>query len=479
MLRPIARTPFLLLAMLGVLALAHAAQASPMVDPAQQSLVERLASMPPDSRAAALEAFTEDELTELEYLWPAHARPKQLAPAGAWRTWLVMAGRGFGKTRVGAEWIREKAEADPRGRFALVAATAADARDTMVEGESGILAISPPSFRPNYEPSKRRLTWPNGARATLFSADEPDRLRGPQHHAAWADELAAWRYDDAWDQLQFGLRLGKDPRAVVTTTPRPTPLVRALIKDPTTIVTRGSTYENRANLAPAFLEKIVRKYEGTRLGRQELDAELLDDVPGALWKRADIDRRRVRQVPDLRRIVVAIDPAVTAQADSDETGIVVAGAGMCSCDRGVPALHGFVLADRSGRSHPAEWAKAAVDEYRSRKADRIVAEVNQGGDLVESTIRTIDRSVSYRAVHAAKGKRTRAEPVAALYEQGKVHHVGSFAALEDQMTTWDPLVDEKSPDRVDALVYALTDLLIEGSAPSFAGMPGSLSTRRT
>lgn len=473
------RRPFLLLAVIGVLGLvAHAAQASPMADTDQRSLVERLAAMPPAEREAALSAFGDDEIAELEYLWPAHARPKQLAPAGSWRTWLVMAGRGFGKTRIGAEWIREQAEANPRGRFALVARTVPDARDVMVEGESGILAVSPPSFRPKYEPSKRRLTWPNGAVATTFSAEEPDLLRGPQHHAAWADELAAWRYDDAWDQLQFGLRLGSDPRVVVTTTPRPTPLVRSILKDPTTVVTRGSTYENRANLAPAFLEKIVRKFEGTRLGRQELNAELLDDVPGALWKRADIDRRRVRHAPELRRVVVAIDPAVTAEVDSDETGIVVAGVGTCSCDRGIPALHGFVLSDRSGRSHPAEWARAAVDAYRTHKADRIVAEVNQGGDLVETTIRTIDKSVAYRAVHAAKGKRLRAEPVAALYEQGKVHHVGSFAALEDQMTTWDPLVDDKSPDRVDALVYALTDLLIEGSAPSFAGMPSSFASRR-
>jgi phage terminase large subunit-like protein len=476
--------PLVILALLAsiavMLVLTRDAQASPMADTSdQRSLVERLAAMPPDARAAALADFTDHELAELEYLWPAHARPKQLAPAGAWRTWLVMAGRGFGKTRIGAEWIREKAEANPRGRFALVARTAPDARDVMVEGESGILAISPPSFRPKYEPSKRRLTWPNGAVATTFSADEPDLLRGPQHHAAWADELAAWRYDDAWDQLQFGLRLGTDPRAVVTTTPRPTKLVRSILSDPTTAVTRGSMFENRSNLPPAFIEKIVRKYGGTRLGRQEIEAEMLDDVPGALWKRADLDLRRVRQAPELRRVVVAIDPAVSADEESDETGIVIAGAGTCRCNRGVPELHGFVLDDRSGRKHPAEWAKDAVSAYQRHKADRIVAEVNQGGDLVEHTVRTVSNAVSYRAVHAAKGKRTRAEPVAALYEQGKVHHVGTFASLEDQMATWDPLLDDKSPDRVDALVYALTDLLIEGSAPGFAGLPGSISARRT
>lgn len=475
------RRPFLLLAVIGVLGLvAHAAQATPMAasDPADRSLVERLADLPEAQRIAALDQFTDEELAEIEHLWPANARPKQLPPLGQWRTWLILAGRGFGKTRTGAEWIRGHAESGRYPYVTLAGPTADDVRDAMIEGESGILAISPKDTRPLYQPSKRRLTWPNGTKALLLSADEPDRFRGKQHMKLWADELAAWRYPDAWDQAQFGLRLGDDPQACVTTTPRPVPLVRALLKDPTTVTTRGSTYENRGNLAAAFLEKIVRKYEGTRLGRQELEAEMLDDVPGALWTRGNIEAKRVKLPPELRRVVVAIDPAVTADDDSDETGIVVAGVGLCRCNKGVAALHGFVLDDLSGRSHPGEWAKASVDAYKTFKADRIVAEVNQGGDMVESTIRTVDSKVAYRAVHAAKGKRLRAEPVAALYEQGKVHHVGSFAKLEDQMATWDPLLDDKSPDRVDALVYALTDLMLEGSAPSFSGMPSSISSRR-
>jgi phage terminase large subunit-like protein len=252
-------------------------------------------------------------------------RANQLPPDGDWRVWLLLAGRGFGKTRTGAELIRARAMALAARRLALVAPTAGDARDIMVEGESGILAISPPWERPRYEPSKRRLTWPNGAIATLFSADEPERLRGPQHDAAWCDELASWRYPEAWDMLMLGLRLGADPRVVVTTTPQPTKLIRDLIADPTVVVTRGTTHENRANLAPVFLGQIVRRYQGTRLGRQELEAEILEDVPGALWNRGMIEATRASRAPALIRVVVAIDPAVSSTAGADETGIIVAG----------------------------------------------------------------------------------------------------------------------------------------------------------
>ena len=330
-----------------------------------------------------------------------------------------------------------------------MAPTAADTRDVMIEGESGILGISPPRFKPLYEPSKRRLTWPNGAIATTYSADEPDRLRGPQHDLAWVEELAAWRYPDAWDMLMFGLRLGANPRTVVTTTPRPTRLVRELVKQESTHTTRGSTYENRANLAPAFFEKIISKYEGTRLGRQELYAEILDDVPGALWTRAGIPIS-AEPLPDLSRVVIGVDPAVTSGEDSDMTGIIAAAVDATG--------HYHVLADRSCRLTPDGWARRVITLYDELGADRIVAEVNNGGDLVEATIRTISKSASYKKVHASRGKRVRAEPIAALYEQGRVTHRPGLADLEDQMVTFLPEGNDGSPDRVDALVWALTEL---------------------
>ena len=413
--------------------------------------------MPESRRAAILASLTAEERSRLLYLWRVWARPKQLTPPGDWLVWLILAGRGFGKSRTGAEWVRENVTAGKAARIALVADTAADAREVMVEGESGILATSPPWFRPTYEPSKRRLTWPNGAIATTYSAEEPDQLRGPQHDLAWADELAKWRYPDAWDQLRFGLRLGRDPRVIVTTTPRPTPIIRSLISEATTHVTRGATHENRANLAPAFLATVVARYEGTRLGRQELYAEILDDVPGALWKRDTIDSARVREAPALRRIVVAIDPAVTSGEASDETGIVVVGV---SHDG-----HGYVLDDASGRHTPNEWARIAVAKLDAWRADRIVAEVNNGGDLVETNIRTVRRNAPFTAVRASRGKATRAEPVAALYEQGKVHHVGMLATLEDQLCSWEPSA-AKSPDRLDALVWGLSNLMLGEAEPA-------------
>lgn len=364
-----------------------------------------------------------------------------------------MAGRGWGKTRTGAETVAEWVRSGKCRRIALVAPTAADARDVMIEGESGLLNVGQPQERPTYEPSKRRLTWPNGAIATVFSADKPDRLRGPQHDGAWADEIAAWRYPEAWDQLMFGLRLGDDPRVVATTTPRPIPLIKELVESDTTHVVRGSTYDNRANLAPAFFEKIIARYEGTRLGRQELYAEILTDVPGALWNRSMIEIGRVAKPPTtLRRIVVSIDPAASANEDSAETGIIVAGIGEDG--------HGYVLEDVSLTASPDKWARQAVSAFYVHGADRIVAEVNNGGDMVEHTLRTVDRTVPYKAVRASRGKEIRAEPVAALYEQGRIHHVGYFGPLEDQLCTWLP--GEKSPDRLDALVWALTELMLGG-----------------
>jgi predicted phage terminase large subunit-like protein len=395
----------------------------------------------------------------LENSWAAVARPNQLPPPGDWSIWLLLAGRGFGKTRVLSEWVCNQAQSGQAGRVALVAATAADARDVMVEGESGILAVAPDWARPIYEPTKRRVTWPNGAIATLYSADEPERLRGPQHDAAACDELGSWRHPAAWDMLMFGLRIGLHPRVVVATTPRPTRLIKGLLaregKD--VVITRGSTYENRANLAPIFLSQIISRYEGTRLGRQELDAEILDDVVGALWSRDMLEECRVDHAPELKRIVVAIDPAAKSGEDSDETGIIVAGIDGNG--------HGYVLADLSGRYAPAEWARKAIGAYRHHQADRIIAEVNNGGEMVEQVLRGVDSAVSFRAVHASRGKVTRAEPVSAFFEQHKVHLVGNFPELEDQMVSFTTDFDRGragfSPDRLDAMVWALTELMVQ------------------
>lgn len=414
------------------------------------SLAERLAALPGEQLQEAIETLTDDEAAALLYDWKFWARPSQLPPPGDWRVWLILAGRGFGKTRTGAETTIDRVRRGVSKRVGLIAPTAADARDVMVEGESGILACSPPDFRPLYEPSKRRLTWPNGAVATLFSAEEPDRLRGPQHDFIWADEPAAWKYPETWDMAMFGLRLGTNPQVVATTTPRPTRLIRDLVADPGTVVTRGTTYENARNLAPAFLTAIVKKYEGTRLGRQELNGEILDDNPGALWSRNVIEALRVREHPPLLRIVVGVDPAVTSDPKSDETGIVVAGVDA--------AGHYYVLADASLQGTPLTWATAVKRVYDQYRADRVVAEKNNGGELVEANLRTVDRTLSYRGVWASRGKQTRAEPISSLYEQGKVHHVGTFPLLEDQMCDWAPDSGDPSPDRMDALVWAMTEL---------------------
>lgn len=394
-----------------------------------------------------------------------YARPKQLAPIGDWIIWFLCAGRGFGKSRSGAEWIRE--QVGPRDvpsnlRVALAARTAADVRDVIVEGQSGILACSAPWNTPKWQPTKRRLTWPNGARATTFSADQPNQFRGPQYHIVWADEVASWRYPEAWDQLRFGNRLPDvTPRFCITTTPRPTDLIKGILAEETTAVTVGSTFENLANLHPSFVAAIFKKYAGTRLGRQELFAQILSDTPGALWKlaqlerdRAKLDRKTLKPIyPELWRIVVAVDPAVTSGEESDETGIVVIGIDASG--------EGWVLEDLSGRHTPHEWATLTVKAYNFWEADLIVGEVNNGGDLVESNVRTVDNSVAFHAVHAAKGKYTRAEPVSALYEQHRVHHVGVFAELEGEMTSWIP-GNAKSPSRLDALVWGATELMLGG-----------------
>lgn len=424
----------------------------PALHSPNDSLASSLARLEPQQRAKILASLSEPEAEALQHEWRFWARQAQLAPVGDWTIWLLLAGRGFGKTRSVVGFASEEVEAGRAKRLGIAGATAADVRDVLVEGESGFLASSPPWNRPEYEPSKRRLTWPNGARAILLSADEPDRFRGPQYDLFIGDEIAAWRYPEALDQAMLGLRLGKHPRAALATTPRPTKIVREILarEGRDVAVTRGRTYDNRANLARAFLDQIVKKYEGTRLGRQELEGELLEDNPGALWQRPNIDDPRRQKHPELKRIVVAIDPAVTSTEESDETGIVVAGLGIDG--------ELYVLDDLSGVYTPLDWAKTAVAAFGRFRADVIVAEVNNGGDLVEVNLRTVSRQAPYKKVHASRGKRTRAEPIAALYEKHLVHHVGSFPKLEDQMCDWNPSVDTKSPDRMDALVWCLTEL---------------------
>lgn len=449
------------------------------------SPAQLLASLPEAQRNELLAQLSPQDRAFLNYHWPFWARPEQLQPAGDWSTWLNLAGRGFGKTRTGSETVRDwicGSTPLAKGRYrrlALVAETAADARDVLVEGDSGILACHPKAFRPRYEPSKRRLTWPNGARATLYNATEPDQLRGPQHDGAWCDELAKWAHaQETWDQLQFGLRLGLNPRAIVTTTPRPLPIIRELIADPTTVVTRGRTMDNAVNLAKKFIDRIHKRYAGTRLGRQELEAEVLDDLPGAYWLRTYFDpppesklrgRINYKEMPELQRVVVAVDPSGIGKSEDggDTIGIIVAGIDYYD--------HGYILADRSIRGGPPEWGRAVVNAYHEYKADRVVAETNFGGAMVENTIKSVDSSVSYKAVHASRGKVIRAEPVAALYEQGRVSHVTGgdirdkdklgLTELEDQLCLFSPAgySGSGSPDRADAAVWALTELMIDST----------------
>lgn len=429
-----------------------------------KSPAEILAELPEDERQVYLSSLPQTLLARLRYEWEFWARPNQLEPPGDWTTWLIMSGRGFGKTRVGAETIRKWVCGDTPlspgrcSRIALVAETAADGRDVMVEGDSGLLGIHPKDFRPVYEKTNRKVTWPNGAVAFLYNATEPDQLRGPQHDAAWVDELAKFKYmQETWDQLQFGLRLGLHPRQIVTTTPRPLPLIKKLMNDPATVITKGNTYDNAANLAESFLKQIEDRYGGTRLGRQEIEGELLEDVPGALWSREDIDNNRRPEGPEeYDRIIVAVDPAASSDERSDETGIVCVGL----AKDGDGYSRGYVLADRSLRGSPEEWAKATVALYREFEADRIIAEKNQGGEMVEAVIRAADRNVPVTLVHASRGKLVRAEPISALYEQGRVHHIGRFDKLEDQMCEFSVDYDRRngSPDRMDALVWGLTYL---------------------
>jgi phage terminase large subunit-like protein len=410
-------------------------------------------------------------LLALPWLFDFWALPHQLPPDGAWRSWVIMGGRGAGKTRAGAEWVRAQVEGAGPGdpgrarRVALVGETHDQVRAVMVEGQSGIIACSPPDRRPVWEATRRRLVWPNGAVAEAFSAHDPDSLRGPQFDAAWVDELAKWkRAEEAWDMLQFALRLGDHPQQVVTTTPRNIGVLKTILANPSTVVTHAPTEANRAYLAAGFLDEVRRRYEGTRIGRQELDGVLLEDAEGALWTSTGLESCREDKAPALSRVVVAVDPPVTGHAGSDACGIVVVGA----VTEGPPQTwRAWVLEDASvSAASPTEWARAAINAMDRHGADRLVAEVNQGGDLVETVIRQIDPMVPYRAVRAARGKVARAEPVAALYEQGRVRHLRGLGALEDQMCriTARGYEGKGSPDRVDALVWALSDLIIGPAA---------------
>ncbi len=400
------------------------------------------------------------------------AREAQKEPLGDWRVWLIKAGRGFGKTRSGAEWVRKQVELGLSRRVALVGQTTSDVRDVMVEGETGILAVSHPDMMPKYEPSKRRLTWrnPDGrvrAVATCYTAEKGDQLRGPQHDAAWCDELAAWPLKSAWDNLMLGLRMGVRPRVVVTTTPKPTQLLKDLMARKSTVTTEGSTYDNLDNLAPGFIEDILDRYEGTSLGRQELYAELLEESEGALWRRRWIndarwDAKVQGAYPDLDTLVVAIDPAGSKKETSSETGIIVVGRAQATESDGKTRPHFWVLEDRSGRYSPRGWAQLAINGYYDYDGDWVIGERNNGGDMVESTVTQVDDTVPFDDVWASRGKVPRAQPVAALYEQGRVHHVGMYRDLEDQLCNWEPETGQESPDRLDALVWGITYMMPTG-----------------
>lgn len=429
-----------------------------------ETLAARVAGLDRPARVKLFSSLSDIDCEALLHDWKFWARENQLPPVGDWFCWLVMAGRGFGKTRMGVEWLRSRIEGTspltaPKGapeRIALVADSFLDGVQTMVEGESGLMACSPQAFRPKFEVSKKRLVWPNGIQAFLYSSEAPDQLRGPQHGLAWSDEVGKWNHgEETWDNLLFGLRLGDCPQVMVTTTPRNVPLLRRLAADDKVVITRGATYDNSVNLPDAFLDEIRQRYEGTRIGRQELYGELLTDLEGTLWNRDMLEECRTRGLPGLCRIVVAVDPPVTSGPEADQCGIIVAGrdtAGMA-----------YVISDETIQgAGPLDWASRAIRAYHEFNADRLVAEVNNGGDLVETLIRQIDGEVSYLAVRASRGKAIRAEPVAALYEQGRVLHAGLFPELEEEMCSFSQTEARKgkSPDRVDALVWAISDLLL-------------------
>ncbi len=415
------------------------------------------------SFAKKASAFPDDLKEHFIHRWPIWARGTQLPDMSNWTIWLLLGGRGAGKTRAGSEWVRAMALGDlffgskPVGRIALVGETYNSAREVMIEGPSGLLAVHPKRERPEWVSSRRRLEWPNGVVAHVFSSEDPDALRGPQFGAAWCDELAKWNNaQETWDMLQFGLRLGAFPRQVITTTPRPIKLLKQVVADERTLLTRMSTDENRRNLSPGYFERIVKIYRGTKLGRQELEGEIIEDRVDALWQRDLIEINRCRKRPPLMRIVIAIDPPITGKATSDACGIVVVGKGEDG--------RAYVLEDHTMSAvSPAKWAQMTLQLYEKYDADRVVIETNQGGDMAESVLRSVDENLPIRQVKATRGKWLRAEPVAHLYERGLVSHVGTLPELEDEMCDFglEGLSNGRSPDRLDALVWALTDLMLQ------------------
>ncbi len=425
------------------------------------ALTDGLLAMSEDRRRAALSGLTADELLALEYDWPVWARSDQLTPRTAFRTWLMLGGRGSGKTRSAAEATRAEVESGRRASVGLVGPTADTLRRDQV---AAILRVSPPWCMPIHEPSQRRLVWPNGAVAHCLSSEEPDRIRGLNLDWVWGDELTSWANQaDVWSNTQLALRVpgpkGDAPAAVISTTPKRQKLIRAILAMPSTVTTRSKTFDNAANLDASTIEHLKTMYAGTTLGRQELDAEILNDAEDALWNRDMLDSSRVTQAPDdLKRVVVAIDPAGSSNRGGAETGIVVVGKAANG--------HCYVLRDGSGKFTPRNWARRAIDLFIATKADRIIAETNYGGEMVEATIRSVGSRAPVKKVTATRGKAVRAEPVVALYEQGMVHHVGNFPELEDQLCEWCPMESGPSPDRLDALVWALTDLSALGPAPT-------------
>lgn len=421
-----------------------------------QSNAEKLAHLDPLERAHFLSTLSPDTARGLMRSWRGfNARPNQIAPEGEWDVWILLAGRGFGKTRSGAEWVREQVYDNNCKRIALVGETQKDLEEIMIEGVSGLLSVCMPGEIVKYTKKPVQVHFNNGAIALGYNATQPDQLRGPNFHAAWGDELAKWRYGrQTWDQLQFGLRLGTTPQVLVTTTPRPTELVKAIVggKEGKVVVTRGSTTDNLSNLAPRFIERITQRYGGTRLGRQELEGEILSDIPNSLWQQQRIDDNRVSDMPDMMRIVIGIDPAITDNEDSNMHGIIVAGLD--------EHQQGYIIEDGSITGSPNEWAERAIGLYDTHDADAIVVEINQGGDMVANTLRSIRNNIPVIEVRASRGKHIRAEPISAIYAQNRVHHCASFPDLEGQMCamTSHGYEGNDSPDRLDAMVWALTEL---------------------
>ena len=420
-----------------------------------------------------LEVIGQDNFARVLYDWPSWARDDQLPDAVLeqqpdWQTWLLMGGRGAGKTRTGAEWVRQRAlgrlpiASEPATRIALIGPTMAEVRSVMVEGISGLLSVHAPHERPTFLKSLNQLVWPNGAIAQMYSAEEPDSLRGPQFDLAWCDELAKWRFvNETWDMLQFALRLGSNPQAIITTTPRPVPLLKKLLKDETTLLSHAATHANAAFLAPAFISTIERQYGGSRLGRQEINGELIEDNPNALFQRHQIEKTRIAKAPELVRIVVAVDPPVSSHKASNACGIICAGLGADG--------RAYVLDDATmQKAKPAGWAARAIGLYHARSADRLVVEINQGGEMVQTIIAGIDQSIAFKPARATRAKHLRAEPVAALYEQERVSHVGALPQLEDEMCVFEQRIrtGRASPDRVDALVWAITELMLNPATPA-------------